>query len=277
MKRAIVLVFVFVSLAFFGRAQELELGVVGGVSLYSGDLAPAEFGVYFEELNPALGVFGRLNLNRTFAARLGVTYGKITGDDANGSVPDRGLQIRTNILEFALTAELNLFTLGRPDGTQFKPYLFGGGALFLFNPEGKFDGDWVELQPLGTEAQGAPGYEDPYNLTQFAIPMGGGVRFIFNESWSLGFEFGGRKLFTDHLDDVSATEVNYLDVLTNNGSLAAMFSNPLIKNPEEGDVTYSRGGEFDDWYYFGTVTLSFYLGSGNGGGRGGRGPACYEF
>jgi hypothetical protein len=258
-------------------AQDMELGILGGVSLYSGDLAPEEFGVYFEELGPAIGAFGRLNFNKSLAARFGITYGQITANDANGTMPERGLEIQTSILEFALTAEWNLFTLGNRRGTQFKPYLFAGGGLYLFSPEGRFDNEWIELQPLGTEAQGAPGYEEPYTLTQFNVPVGLGMRFIFNESWSLGVEFGGRKLFTDHLDDVSGAEVNYLDVLTNNGDLAAMLSNPLIKSPEEGDVFYRRGGEFDDWYYFGTVTLSFYLGRGNGGGRNGRGPACYEF
>ncbi|MEN0006263.1 MAG: DUF6089 family protein [Bacteroidota bacterium] len=258
-------------------AQKLELGIVGGFTIYSGDLSADEFGIYFQEMGPAFGAFGRLNINKTFAARLGITYGRIQGDDANGERPERGLQIRSNVLEFALTGELNLFTLGTPRGTQFKPYLFGGAGVFLFNPEGNFDGEWIELQPLGTEAQGAPGYEEPYELTQLNIPLGIGARFIFNESWSLGFELGGRKLFTDHLDDISDTTVDYFDVLTNNGSLAALFSNPLIIDPEPGEAAiYDRGGEFDDWYYFGTVTLSFYLGSS--GSRGGnRGPACYQF
>jgi hypothetical protein len=261
-------------------AQSMELGVAGGISLYSGDLAPKEFGLYFEEMHPSFGVFGRYNVGRAFSVRLGVHYAKISGSDENRTSDfERMLNFRTNILELALTGELNLLRLGNPEGLQVVPYLFGGAGFIHFNPETLFDGNYIELQPLGTEGQGLPGYDEPYSLNQVCFPIGGGIKFVVNETWTLGFEFGGRKLLTDYLDDVSDTRVNYLDILEGNGSLAATLSNPLIKDPETQNLEYQRGGQYSDWYYIGSATLSFHFGGGgkNSMGRRGRELGCPKF
>jgi len=262
----------------WSTAQPLELGLMGGASFYSGDLSPKEFGLYFNELNPAFGIFMRKNFNNTFSMRVGASLAKVEGDDTNIGFENRGINFRTQIFEVALTGEVNLFRLGSPKGTQVVPYLYAGVGIYHFNPETLFDDNWIELHPLGTEGQGLPGYDDPYSLTQLCIPAGGGLKFIFREVWTLGLEFGGRKLFTDYLDDVSDKEVNYIDILTGNGTLAAQLSNPSINNAEADENIYTRGGKFDDWYFMGGVTLSFKFGDGSGGGgRGGRQLGCPGF
>lgn len=258
------------------NAQNLELGLWGGASLYSGDFAPDDIGLYLETLNPAGGVFLRMNPGNALSIEFGLNLGKIDGEDGvTNDNPSRMLNFRTNITELALKANLNLVRWGNPRGTQVVPYLMGGAGVFRFNPETNFDGNWIELQPLGTEAQGVPGYEDPYSLTNYAILAGGGIKFIFNERFTIGLELGGRKTFTDYLDDVSGTTVNYLDVLENNGSLAAQLSNPRIQDPEMADRDYRRGGEFDDWYYMSGVSFSFAFGGGSG--VNGRGIGCPTF
>lgn len=257
-------------------AQTMELGLWGGGSTYSGDFAPDDIGVYLETLNPAGGIFLRMNAAKALSLELGLNLGKISGED--GVTNDRAsrmLNFRSNITELALKAQLNVVRLGNPKSTQVVPYLMGGGAIFRFNPEANFDGNWIELQPLGTEAQGAAGYDDPYSLTDFALLAGGGIKFIFKERFTIGLEIGGRKTFTDHLDDVSGTPVNYLDVLENNGSLAAQLSNPNITDTEVQDLDYTRGGTFDDWYYMGGLSFSFAFGGGSG--VNGRGIGCPTF
>ncbi|MDX1942332.1 MAG: DUF6089 family protein [Saprospiraceae bacterium] len=249
------------------NAQSFELGLLLGGSLYSGDLSPKEFGVYLNETNPAGGAFGRFNLNNALSLRLGLSLAKITGTGDTSETVIRP-EFRSNIMELALTAEVNLFTLGS-DNFMVKPYLYAGGAFYRFNPQTSFDGGWVDLQPLGTEGQGLPNYEAPYQLTQFSLPFGGGLKFIINDTWAIGAEFGWRKTFTDYLDDISFVEVNYLDVYNGNGSLAAMFSNSLISGPENGDVTYQRGGDYTDWYMMGGITVSYFLG-GSGYSSGGK-------
>lgn len=251
--------------------QSTELGVMGGVALYSGDLSENEFGLFFENLEPAFGFFGRFNLNRTVAIRLGFSHARVSEVNSEKSSRDYTRNFRSNISEFSLMGEINLFRIGRSGGVQLIPYVFGGAAVFNFRPETQFDGDWVELQPLGTEGQGLPGYEAPYQLTQLAVPMGAGLKLDMG-SWALSFELGGRKLFTDYLDDISNTTVNYRDVLEGNGELAATISNPEVDvSSGEQNPAYRRGGPYDDWYYIGSVSLSFDINSGGGYGRRGSG------
>lgn len=256
------------------QAQSAEIGIMGGVSLYGGDMSPNDLNGYMNELNPAFGAFARFNLNRALSLRAGISQAKVTGADINTDYPERMRNFRSNITEFALTMEFVPFNWG---DTRSKvvtsPYLFGGAAVYRFNPQALYNNDWVDLQPLGTEGQGLAGYEAPYSLTQFAVLFGLGVKFTFNQAWAIGLEFGARKLFNDYLDDITSAEVNYLDVLTGNGTIAAELSNPTIKEPQ--DVTYVRGGDFNDWYGIGSVTLSFRLqGRKN---RLGRGLGCPDF
>jgi hypothetical protein len=253
-------------------AQKVELGLWGGVSSYSGDFTPSDDAMQFLEsavIAPGGGVFVRFNPNDILSARLGLSLGQVSGEDGvTNGYTQRGFNFRSNITELALQLDLNLFRLGDPGRTQFVPYLTGGASLFRFNPEGQIDGNWVELQPLGTEAQGAAGYENPYELTSYALIMGAGVKFIIKENITIGLEVAARKTFTDYLDDVSGTEVNYLDVLQENGSLAARLSNPRITDPETQAVIYRRGGDFDDWYLFSGLSFSFRFGSARVNNRG---------
>lgn len=254
------------------------IGLMGGVALYSGDLSPQEFGVYFEDLQPAFGAFARIEMGKAFALRPSISIGRVSGDDIINGREDRGLSFRSRITELALIGELNLFKIGARRDRGIVPYLFGGGAVFFFNPETEFDGDYIELQPLGTEGQGLPNYPAPYQLTQVAVPLGLGIKFMLNENITISAEFGGRKLFTDYLDDVSDTEVDYFDVLENNGELAAQLSNPTLEEPEE-NTTYRRGGEFNDWYYIGGLSFAFRLNGSSGRGRmrDGRNIGCPTF
>jgi hypothetical protein len=159
------------------------------------------------------------------------------------------------------------------DNFLFVPYLFGGVGIFNYSPEGRFEDTFVELQPLGTEGQGLPGYEAPYQLTQFMIPLGLGAKMTLNNKITLGFEIGARKLFTDYFDDISGAEVNYRDILRGNGTLAAQLSNKSIDPNTEVDVSYIRGGDAKDWYFISGLTLAFRL---NSGSRGGTPLDCFK-
>ena len=89
-----------------------------------------------------------------------------------------------------------------------------GIAAFKHNPQAQapeFDlngnplpeaGQWVDLQPLGTEGQNLSGGK-PYNLIQLAIPIGIGVKVRLPDNFDAHIEIGFRQLFTDYIDDVS--------------------------------------------------------------------------
>lgn len=256
--------------------QKTEIGLLGGTSIYSGDISPKEFGLYFNDIRPAVGFLARINATKALSVRLGLNYSQVSSNDNENGRPERGLSFRSNILEGHVMAEVNLFRLGNKKGVQVVPFIASGVGIFNFNPQGEFEGNWIDLQPLGTEGQGSPGYPSEYQLTQLNIPVGGGLKFIFNESWTIGLEMTGRKLFTDYLDDVSGIqEVVYFDVLDENGVLAAHFSDPTITDPvDASNEPYIRGGKYNDWYYFANATITFKFG-GNGGNN--RNIGCPTF
>jgi|AntRauTorckE5430_2_1112549.scaffolds.fasta_scaffold00874_7 hypothetical protein len=266
------------------QAQELELGVKGGFMVYSGDLSPKEFGVYFEDVNPAGGIYLRYRPTPRIGIRVNGDFGRISAE-RDAPVPD-GLgnsvvvtrNFRSAISNFGIVGEIDLFYLGDRTRNFFAPYVYGGIGVTTFNPEGELDGVWNELQPLRTEAQGSglsPEYAPtPYDLTVVALSLGAGVRVRFSDRFVIGLELGGFKPRTDYLDDVGNTPVRYLDVLQgNNGGLAARYSNPGVENPAEiTDLTYRRGGEFEDYFWVGSLTVGVTIGAG-----GSKKSGCYTF
>lgn len=267
------------------NAQTLEFGVKAGAAIYSGDLSPREFALDPEDLNFAGGLYLRYRPTTRFGIRVNGNFGRLsaerddlTGRNENNDFVPISRNFRSSITEFNLVAEYDLFYLGNPDGNFFAPYIYGGVGVLSFNPEGELDGVFTELQPLRTEAQGSglnPRYDaTPYELTTVVGVLGGGVRVRFADRIVIGLEIGGRKTGTDYLDDISDTTVSYLDVLQgDNGGLAARFSNPAVQNVGEvGDLTYRRGGDAEDYYLIGSLTVGITIGA-----SGSNKSGCYKF
>ncbi len=265
------LFFLPIVLVFKNTANaQTDFGIQGGISLYSGDLSPKEFGFYFEDMRPMAGPFARFVVSKRIALRANILFGEVSGDDRRGGDLNRGLNFQSSLFEASLLGEFSLFKLGyQTSSVVIEPYLAAGLGVYSFNPRIFWEGEWIDLQPLGTEAQGLPGYPALYRKTQFNIPLGGGVKFVINEKWTIGGEFVGRKLFSDYLDDVSGNPVVYGDVLNGNGELAARISNPSLDPNDDSNlnVTYRRGGLFNDWYTVISIHLGYRFGSGNSSGK----------
>jgi opacity protein-like surface antigen len=267
-------------LPVFGVAQEsnrFHLTLFGGVANYQGDLQGRTF--TFNQSNLAIGAGLKYDLTPHFAIRTGINYGTVEAADNQSDQADlraRNLSFQSRILEGNLLLEYTLFNM---EDKKISPYLFGGVALYHFNPYA-FDssGNKVFLKPLSTEGQGLAAYPNrkEYKLTQFAIPFGGGIKFRITNNVILGYEIGLRKLFTDYLDDVSTT---YADpfVLAQERGLKAVEMSYRGGELKDGDPVYPaegtvRGGsKYKDWYYFQGLTLTIGLGGGNGGWGGGKG------
>jgi hypothetical protein len=194
----------------------------------------------------------------------------------------RNLSFTTKILEGNLLLEYTLLDLER---NKFSPYVFGGLAVYHFNPYA-FDslGNKIYLKPLSTEGQGLSQYPDrkPYNLTQLAIPFGGGIKFRISQNTVLSYEIGFRKLSNDHLDDVSTRYVDQFILAQERGPKAVemAYRGGELKGGDPNypaDGTVRGGSKYKDWYYFTGFTL--YIGintrssknfderSNKGGGR----------
>ena len=266
MRNAWLLVLFFL-LTMVSSAQNFHFGIFGGISNYQGDLVDGPY----KQSKGAVGLTLGYELTDHFMVRAGLTHGKVAGDDKYSPKADlrlRNLSFESKITELSLLLEysaLNLYS------RKYTPYFFGGLALYHFNPyTTESNGLQVFLKPLSTEGQGLPNYPDrkPYSLTQMALPFGGGIRFALNDNIRLSLEVGLRKLFMDHLDDVSTTYVDQFDLLAAKGQKAVDISyrgdevpggSPFY--PTKGD---QRGGaDIPDWYYFSGLQISFRLPGNN--------------
>lgn len=272
MKRTLFLVLLLPVLA--SAQNRLHLTLSGGFSNYYGDLQSKP--LTLDQAHGALGVGVKYDITGHFSVRGGFFYGKISADDKRNkpSLQARNLNFHSRVIEGSVVAEYALFDL---QNKKFTPYAFAGVALFRFNPY-TFDstGAKFHLQPLGTEGQGLAQYPDRkfYNLTQFAIPFGAGIRLQVSEKVTLAYEFSLRKTFTDYLDDVSTT---YVDATTLNIARGPKAVELSYRGGElkDGDPVYPadgtvRGGpDAKDWYYFSGITATIGIGDMlRGGGRG---------
>jgi len=242
------------------QAQPIDIGITGGAMAYNGDLSPTGFADMIQQIQPAFGIFGRTSFSHHVSAKIMLNFGKVDGSDTRSPYPFRGLSFESNITEANLTAEWHPIRIRHTESSFTYPYFFGGIGMFHFNPKARLeDGSLIELQPLGTEGQGLPGYAAKYARTQVNVPFGVGVRFILSDRWSICLETGARYLLTDYLDDVSAVEVNHTVLFEGNGALAARLSNPNLPAEPTGEV-YRRGSFARDWYYLTGILISYNFG-----------------
>ncbi|MEM1322034.1 MAG: DUF6089 family protein [Bacteroidota bacterium] len=258
MKRLILLLVGFMPLSLFAQ---FEVGVMVGISNYQGDLSAETISASLEQTHAAYGGFLRYNFSNYLTARLSLMSATISGDDASGgseSRRQRNLSFRNRLFEVGLTGEFNILGY-QPYNLEriFSPYIFAGIAFTSHNPRAFIDGDWVELQPLGTEGQGLSSNPDTelYSKSIISIPFGGGVKYAINDKWNLGLEAGIRYTFTDYLDDVSTIYPDQVELTAARGELASQLSN---RTGSEITAGSRRGNDSNrDWYFIGGLTISY--------------------
>ncbi len=254
--------------------QEVILGV-GGTS-FLGELGGAgQVGSHFVrdfEINytrPAFHAGYRYKLNPSFSVKVEMSYGWLYGDDATTDDfhrKARNLSFRSPIVELGGNIEYNIikekfghrYDLRRIRGKGNTPslYVFTGINGFWFNPKAKYNGEWVALQPLGTEGQGLVSTRDKYSRISWSIPVGFGMNFLIDRNWGVGFEYGARYAMTDYIDDVSTT---YVD--------PALFADPVAQALADrsddwaGAAAYNQRGDsrYNDSYMFLTLNVTYKL------------------
>ena len=267
-KRAYLLITVGVLTSATALAQQYSVDLFAGTSNYQGDMMEKRYSMRNAKM--VLGVGGSYIFNGHFRVRGLISLAKLGANDQYASDPAliaRNLNFSTSLTELSLTAHYDLLDL---DYFKFTPYLFGGIAVFHFNPYTN-DSTYgkVFLKPLSTEGQGLALYPDrkPYALTQISFPVGAGIRFRVNDNIAIAWEVGLRKTNTDYLDDLSTTYVDQAYLLSQKGQVAVdlAYRGDEVKNnpgvyPADGAV---RGGAtYKDWYYFSGVTATFKVNAG---------------
>lgn len=273
------------------KVSSLDFGPYLGGSNYMGEFTDGYMPLW-NKTKFAGGLICRYNYGPYLTFKGTAIYGKIEGSDKNFASDAyrgrRNLSFKSDIVEFSVQGEWNIRGYEQTKASYgWSPYLFAGVSVFRFNPKAQFnyqsymmdaslqaqDGDWIELQPLGTEGQETTKFNDKrrYSLTQLSVPVGLGAKWQLDDYWAFGFEFGVRKTFTDYLDDVSSIYVDNIIVGGASGPMAVALKDRSMEvgqTPfENGDVRGNSATK--DWYVIGGLTLTYRI-------HGGRQP-CFNF
>ena len=249
-------------LPVFAQAQRWHVNLSGGVSNYNGDLQSKPFTL--DQSNFAFGAGVQYDLTPHFAIFSNISQLQVGASDQYNqqNLRFRNLSFQTKITELNLLGEYTLLNLRN---NAISPYIFGGIAVFHFNPY-TYDtsGHKYFLHPLTTEGEGLEPGRKPYSLIQFAIPVGGGIKFRVAENIVLAYEIGIRLTKTDYLDDVSTSYVDRATLLAAKGAKAVelAFRQGELKGgstvyPVDGTI---RGGaKAKDIYYYTGIRVSIAL------------------
>ena len=283
------------------KMSTLEFGLFLGGANYMGELTK---GIVppLKNTGPALGMLTRFELNPYWSFKASAIYGRISGSDkdypSDAYRERRNLSFRSGVFDVSTHLEWNIRGYQSTRSTNaWSPYLFGGLAVFKYNPKTQFnydaslsyhslypelasqDGDWIELQPLGTEGQETKQFNDRkyYSLTQVAIPFGFGIKAQLSANWAIGFEMGFRKTFTDYIDDVSKDYVNNQTVRSTHGPLAGALRDragevgqPLFDDGDVNGAGEARGNDkTKDWYTLTGITITYRINGVN--------DKCFQF
>jgi hypothetical protein len=253
------------------RAQVLEPSIGLGLTSYIGDLPSYEFSDGFNILFGAT-VNGSLKqyISPKMNVRADLLFTMLRGIDsiaASESIKRRNLSFRSPVLQADLKGEWNVLGFIPGDPTyKLSPFVSGGIGVIRFNPQALYQGNWLSLQPLGTEGQGIPAFPDKefYNRLQIVFPMGGGVKVNLSNQLTLTIEGIFHLTFTDYLDDVGGTSVTYPVLLEERGPITAALANRtgefLGTDPVIIPSGQRRGNpDSNDYYFSGLISIGYAL------------------
>jgi Domain of unknown function (DUF6089) len=274
MKRSLLVLLTILPILTFAQVgRHHEMGIFGGTANYFGDLKPDFFGDY--SYTPVGGLQYKYSISPRASFRFGANFAEITSADSLSRIASqrqRNLDFTTNLFELHSGVEINLLKVDL-DYYKFSPYIFGGLGVYYSNPfTGDLNDNKVYLKPLSTEGQGLPPYTDrkQYNLVNFSMPMGGGLKLLVGKKVMVTTELGVRLAFSDYLDDVSKSFANMdtlqfykgkqaVDLSWRTDELYGKTLNEIRNYPNQG---YRRGdNRSNDWYWFGGIGLAIYFDS----------------
>lgn len=263
MKKLFFILIILTLNCFDSSAQEkrgmIGFGVSAGAVNYEGELDD-NFTLQFTRLG--VGVHTTALFFRRLHARLAYFHGQIGAHDSGifSSVSRRNLDFYSNIDEVSLVFMYKFQNRKRGFTKRnfATPYLFAGGAGFMFNPKTNYNGKTYELQKIGTEGQYLGGdYPKPYKLQQWSIPFGLGFMLKIARKIDFGAECGFRKTFTDYLDDVSTFYPDRELLRENQGDIAVQLSDRSVDPASHGRV---RGNpKYKDWYVYTNFHITYYF------------------
>lgn len=281
--------------------SRVEMILSGGTSHFLGDLGgkPTLGTNDFSDLNwqstRYMGGMGvRLNISDRWALRTSAYYARVAADDRFTGNTERNMR---NLNFFSPVKGANAVIEFKFGNGSYKFsgrnwFLYGGIEYFTFNPQTRYNGQVVQLQPLGTEGQFYIPGKSPYALHSLAIPFGLGYRFMQTKLGYFTAQIDARKTYTDYIDDVSTQFADKGQLLVTNGATAVALSdrsNPEGRIPGFSDPGAIRGNpNNNDNFFFLSLSYNFHINPPDrsaafGFGKGGRnrffkrGRSCPQF
>ncbi len=260
------------------RQRDGEVGMNLGFSNFLGDLGgsplegrPLWFDIDAAVTRPAVGVVYRQEVFPHWSVRANFYYSVVRGSDEltkNESRSLRNLSFRSPLCELTAFIEYDLFRFVGADKKPWTPFIYAGFGTFWFNPQAFYNGEWIDLQPLGTEGQGLPQYPDrqPYSLNALCFPIGGGIKYMTKNNWVFGLETACRLTNTDYIDDVSTDYPNAAFIQEfydpDKAALIIALSDRSIAGDKVTSGAESQRGNpgYNDAYFMGglfTITYHF--------------------
>jgi hypothetical protein len=179
----------------------------------------------------------------------------------------RNLDFYTDVNELSLDIRYEPFrnphNWNKP-GCFLSPSFGLGVGVFKFNPKTNYQGNEIELQPLGTEGP------NKYKLTQFSLPLSVGLKLNSpNRKYAIGLDFTYHFTTTDYLDDVSTIYVDP-SLFAGSNEVKTIATNLADRNlygqnhPSYGYITSAgsqRGNsKNNDHFLTGQLKFCYYLG-----------------
>lgn len=221
------------------KAQKWEGGLLLGLANYQGDVTDPVWDL--KETNYSAGLLIRHHLNKNFALRGNLLFGKIAGSDINHESEDwtrenRSFSFESSVSELSLKLEWSPLSKDWLDENREKfrksitPYGFVGLGVSFWTPTNNFNenSDSQLIKRLQTRIA-TDKEELKSNKSGIVIPIGAGIKADLTEKIILGAEVGFRPTFNDYLDGISVSA-----------------------NPDK-----------NDWYWFAGATLTFRLADSN--------------
>lgn len=233
------------------RQQNNELGFELGTAQFFGELGGRNnigrsFITDFDlrSLREMVGGYFKMEINPKFKLNFSLRAATLSGTDKNigASYGDKGysrqyrnLSFKSNIQEVSVDLQYNFveYLYKYNKKRRFYPYVYSGVGMFHQNPKAQLNGQWVALQPLGTEGQGLPEYpgRKKYSNIQGFWSVGAGLKIQPSALWSFNLGLAYRMTTTDYMDDVSKT---YADPKYMTNPQAILLSNRTKEVDAEG-------------------------------------------
>lgn len=183
MKRLVMISVLLVVVGTVKAQESAEVGLVGAVSHYFGDITNQKMK---QSVAPLMGLYYLRNLNTRFAIKTGLYYGRLKGE---GTFNEQTETFSKRIAEFSVQFQVNYldYILGN-DNYKFSPYLaLGLGALYYDNNKDSGIEYGVSMSSKGN------------CLTAF-IPLSFGFNYSLSPKWGIGAEINVQKTFSDEID-----------------------------------------------------------------------------